>query len=290
MYTWSYSRIHINSVANLKDALSTHMANVHMAMVGASEHYELDPDSGILHRRLASPKSLRPHLTVITDDLYHAYIAGVKTTDYSYPSDQPGRNFRCKVILLFWTGDYPAQALVSGTHSKTCHWCHFKSTHAPEVSRQCWGDYRCYLPDNHPVRHNAKYGPPEDRPAPLPRTHQDFLDAGVRSDTYNGPKNRAPYKDSGIKETSPLAVLPLFNLTWDVLGDMMHIIDGIWKRHVFAMLAGRRLPAKPKPRSSWTLAANRKLAKDHAKVIALLESWQVTPEMIKVICVLYIYI
>jgi hypothetical protein len=140
-------------IANLPDALSTHMANVHLGMVGGNEFYERDALASKLNRKIRSPKSFRPHLTVLCDNLLDAYINGVPTTDFSYPEGAPGRKFRCHVMLLFWTGDYPAQALVSGTHSKTCHWCTLKSTHAPEVSRRCWGDYRCYLPDNHPLPH-----------------------------------------------------------------------------------------------------------------------------------------
>ena len=52
-----------------------------------------------------------------------------------------------------------------------------------------------------------------------------------------------PYKTSGVKEASPLRFLPFFNLVWDVLPDMMHIISGIWKRHIFAVLLGKRMPA-----------------------------------------------
>jgi hypothetical protein len=58
---------------------------------------------------------------------------------------------------------------------------------------------------------------------------------------------------------------------------------------VFAMLAGHRLPANPKPRKKWTDHANRKLAKDHTKVLAVLESWKLSPDMKEVICVIYIY-
>lgn len=65
--------------------------------------------------------------------------------DHSVRVGQSGRRFRCKAILLFWTGDYPAQAKVSGTHAKVCHWCSMKSKHAPEINRRCWDDFRRYL-------------------------------------------------------------------------------------------------------------------------------------------------
>jgi hypothetical protein len=269
-------------VANLPDSLSTHMANVHMGMVSANEFYEFDISSGIMIRRIRAPKSLKPQLVVMTDDLYRAYTHGISTTDFSYSTGELHRRFRVKVILLFWTGDYPALALVSGTHSKTCHWCRMKSTHAPEVSRRCWGDYRCMLPLHHQFRNHGMYGPPEDRPPPASRTHEEFVASGQANESYNGPKVRAPYKESGIKEMSMLGALPLFDLVWDVLGDMMHIISGVWSRHVFEMLAGNRTPAVPKARKTWTPAQNRKLAEEHTIVLRTLRDWALPQAMKKV--------
>jgi hypothetical protein len=325
--------IYMCRVANLPDSLSTHMSNVHMGMVSANEFYEVDTASGIMSRRIRSPKSLKPQLVIMTDDLYRVYHKGIYTTDFSYEIGDQGRNFRAKVtyfislslsvslfqmcymninmlpldvymcvqvILLFWTGDYPALALVSGTHSKTCHWCHYMSAHAPEVSRRCWGDYRCFLPGQHPFRRNANYGPVENGPPPATRTQEDFIRDGLASEAYRGPKSRAPYKTSGVKELSAFGALPMFDLVWDVLPDMMHIISGIWKRHIFEMLIGNRTPAKPKPRSSWTASANANLAADYTDVMDKLNAWKLSPDMVKVythahcgfyyICVLYVCI
>jgi len=258
------------------------MANVHLGMVSANEFYELETTSGLMIRRIRSPKSLKPHLTILADELYRGYTKGFKTTDYSYAIGEPGRIFRAKVILLFWTGDYPALALVSGTQSKTCHWCHYKSSHGAEVNRRCWGDYRCYLPPDHPARKDGTYGPVENRPAPAPRTHQDYVKDALESEAYEGAQIRHPTKISGVKELSPLGALPMFDLAWDVLGDMMHIIYGIWSRHVFEMLAGRRAPAKPKPRKKWTPEQNAALFVDHAMVLAKLKAWALPKPMVSV--------
>ena len=61
-----------------------------------------------------------------------------------------------------------------------------------------------------------------------------------------------PYTTSGVKEASPFRFLPFFNLVWDVLPEMMHIISGIWKRHIFAVLLGKRMPADVKVRKQNT--------------------------------------
>ena len=133
------------SVANLPHSLSSHMANVHLNLVGASEYHELNKATNTLIRKLHAPKSLKPHLTVIVDDLYHAYHKGIFCTDASIPKGMPGRHFRCRVVLLCWTGDYPGQASSAGMQSKCCHWCEFKGEHLAEVTRTAWADHRRFL-------------------------------------------------------------------------------------------------------------------------------------------------
>ena len=264
--------------ANLPDALSTLPANIHLGLLSANEYYVLDDASGALRRRVRGPKSLKPHLTVLVDDLLAAYTRGVTTLDATLAVTNPDYVFQCRVILLYWTGDYPAQAAVSGTHSKTCHWCSHKSAHAPEISRRCWCEYRRYLPVDHPLRAHGSFGEVEERKEPEPRTHTSFVEAAVANETHRGYKKDAPYKKTGVKELSPLAALPRFNLVWDILPDMMHVVPGIWKRHMFAMFVGDRAPAKPRPRKSLSSEENTKLMSDHAKAVRQLEEWALTQE------------
>jgi hypothetical protein len=121
---------------------------------------------------------------VISRDI-HVITSGVSCVDASLPRG-PGKLFDCKCILLYWTGDYPAQASVSGTHSKTCHWCAFKSSPAPECTRRAWGSYRRYLPQGHPFRRaSARFGPVENRPSPEPRTHNDFVQQGQANQRHD---------------------------------------------------------------------------------------------------------
>ena len=131
-----------SKVANLPDSLSSLMVNVHLTLLSANEYYVLNTATKTLKREIHAPRSLKPHLTVLVDDLYDSYRRGIFTTDSTVSPGRPGRHFRCKCVLLFWTGDYPAQALVSGMHSKCCHWCHFKGDYIPEVNRKCWLDHR----------------------------------------------------------------------------------------------------------------------------------------------------
>ena len=116
---------------------------------------------------------------------FHIHL-GTDVVDAAVPMGYQGRLFRCRSILLYWTGDYPAQAAVSGTHSKTCHWCKLKSKAAPEISRRVWGDYRTYLPAGHPLRQaSAQFGPVENRPPMEARTHEEYIRDGKANERHS---------------------------------------------------------------------------------------------------------
>ena len=52
------------------------MANCHLHLLSPSEHWELDEDAGVLRRLIRAPQSLKPHLSLIVDDLLGAYKRG----------------------------------------------------------------------------------------------------------------------------------------------------------------------------------------------------------------------
>ena len=150
------------------------------------------------------------------------------TVDATKPLGDPDRVFRCKVMLLYWTGDYPALAKTSGTHDKTCHWCTYKSTWAPEITRRTWRDFRRFLPMNHAYRKDASWGAAESRDPPPFRTHLEFVAQAraqmdfVRMDGRAFDHKDSPYKATGVKELSPLFEYPHFDMVWDICGDFMH--------------------------------------------------------------------
>jgi hypothetical protein len=90
--------------------------------------------------------------------------------------------------------------------------------------------------------------------------------------------NDLPYKTTGIKQSSPLGEIPLFDLVWDILPDMMHIMSGIWARHIFALLASKRQPAAVKARKKNTTHENAALQREHAACCAKIVSWQLDQE------------
>ena len=157
---WPY----VLRVANLPDKLSMHMSNVHLHLLSASEHWQVDHEAGLLRRIMRGPKSLQAHLSVIVNDLRAAYVPGVRCLDASIPrgvaggtrmygtyhtnthtntqSHTSGRRFDCKALLLYWCGDYPAQAKVSPSFSLT----RFLS---PDFSRDFHDKSRGKSRDNH---------------------------------------------------------------------------------------------------------------------------------------------
>lgn len=275
-------------VANLPDALSTHMANVHMTLVGANEYHELNPATNTLWRKVHAPKSLTPHLTIIVDDLYHAYRHGIPCEDSTMASNDPNRLFRCRVVLLAWLGDYPAQAASAGMHSKCCHWCEFKGKRSDEINRTLWCDHRRFLGDQHPWRRDGRFGGLMTDPPPLYRTGEATAAAGRRNEQWTRAKNAAPWKTTGVKTQSPLSFLPLFDLVWDMGPDMMHLVLNFFDGHVLPLYTGKRYPAKPKARKNWTPSQNAQLMKDHRDQMDLHESWQLPDVVCKVFMFLYL--
>ena len=145
--------------------------------------------------------------------------SGIPCIDASIPRGVPGagRLFTCKVLLLYWCGDFPAICKVSGTHEKVCHWCEHKPSHQADVNRLVWGGFRSYLPEGHPWRRaSGIYGPACTDDAPPPRTHENFVAQGVANEEYmervrvkSHPrvyKSNAPWKETGA--------VPMFLPDW----------------------------------------------------------------------------
>jgi len=115
------------------------------------------------------------------------------------------------------------------------------------ANRCCCGGYRKELPPDHPLRTASIVWPDaEIRPGSLQRTHAGTAENGMVAEHYQGYKKYHPEKRVGINRWCPLAILHLFDVVWDFLPDMMHIIDGTMSSHIIPMLKGKRNPAAPK--------------------------------------------
>ena len=126
----------------------------------------------------------------------------------------------------------------------------------------------------------------EHRPASAPRTHATICAEGLTNEQHTAAvldkvprtyKKDAPYKVTGVKERCALRFLPLFDVIWDILPDMMHIVPVLWKGHIFKLFNGTRMPTQVKPRKSWTAAENARLLADHEVAKAHTAGWALTP-------------
>jgi hypothetical protein len=137
---------------------------------------------------------------------------------------------------------------------------------------------------DHPARRDdILYGSVELRGPPPNRTHAGMCADARNNEAHerevlagNANKCDAPYKRTGVKELSPLALLPLFDVVWDMLPDMMHIIPAVMKGHIMPMMKGLRAPAKPKMRATWSGEENAELLANWEKVKRQLVDWQVS--------------
>jgi hypothetical protein len=131
--------------ANLPDTLSKTFRHIHLAALYPSEYWGISTDHERWERVDRAPKSLIPMLYALVDDLLH-WQDGEFVEDASLPRDHPERVFKLRAILLYWCGDYPALAEVSGFSHGTpnngmCHWCQLNTVHDHDTNSRVYGGY-----------------------------------------------------------------------------------------------------------------------------------------------------
>ena len=160
------------------------------------------------------------------------------------------------------------------------------------ISRVRWVDFRKWLPPDHELRRNSvTFGKEEHGQPPPVRTHAGMLSDAFRNQEHlkryrqahpgdpKAYKKDLPYKTTGVKEVCPLAALHLFNLVWDLLPDMMHIVPAVMKGHVVPMMQGKRDPKKPKDRKEtefWSKADQKDLLARWEAVKRKLLEWRLS--------------
>ena len=88
--------------ANLPEGMGKQNRNTHMAAVQPSVYLTWDHSKNRPRQVHHNPKNQAPIVTVLCDELYTGYVTGWRVVDYSMPEGVPGREFLCRVILLFW--------------------------------------------------------------------------------------------------------------------------------------------------------------------------------------------
>jgi hypothetical protein len=231
----------------------------HMFALAPSEEIRYDTH-GKTFTFKRDPPSIQPVLLVFTNEMLHGQEEGFPMRDFSKPPTSPDHFFFLKVILLFFMGDYPGQGKAANmlhTGKRACHWCHHLfETHSPGHNVAL--GTRQHLPEEHPVRSDETYGPQEEREPPATRTHADTCERGKDIEQMDEAPKTAAQKDSGVYGFCVLAFLAMFNVIWDITGDMMHIIKGMWMRRLMPMLKGELVQAAPKkPNMTHTVAGEQ---------------------------------
>ena len=186
---------------------------------------------------------------LISENLIQAYNEGFPCEDTSIPHGRPGRYFRCKVCLLYVTGDYPALAKMTGfSHAGNfhCHWCMQNSQKDMAINRHNCGGFRRWLPANSTHRvGGGNFRRREDANPPPFRNHDDTVHMSVLAREWAGTAATHPTTTHGISTWCPLVQVPLFDLIWDVLGDFMH--GTLWfPHHLVKAMKGETHIAAPK--------------------------------------------
>ena len=270
-------------VGNLPDALSFLTRNTHVALISANEYFSKDPKTGEIVRYVRGPKSLHPHMLIISDDLYFGYHTGYLIADWTIPRGVPGRVFCCRTTLLLWTGDYPALGKSSGMKHKgnrLCHWCEIECPKDKALQRQVVSQYRRFLRPRHQWRQQRWAGGTELRPQPPNRSHESILRDAQANQAHTGYKKDAPHKLTSVKEVCPLGYLFGFDLCWDFAPDLFHIVEGLFQSHIVPLMKGERTPKKPQRTGNMASTEWKKIKQRFEAEKSLVASW-VLPKSVR---------
>jgi hypothetical protein len=137
------------------------------------------------------------------------------------------------------------------------------------------------------LRTAPEYKEQELRGANAPRTHEEAMQTGRDCEEHIGFKKDHPKKATGIKGRSPLGNVPLFDLIWDILPDMMHILEGFHKTHLLKFLKGKRKAARPRRPAKFpdkeSERAYKKLLADYEAVMAHIDTWILSEKELKLL-------
>lgn len=148
-----------------------------------------------------------------------------------------------------------------------CAWCWMKGVYAKNLKRMMYGNFRAYLPPDHPMRDDvAKFGSVERGTAPSSKTDKQILAFGtnVQKAGYKPGSQNDPAKCHGITGISALWTLKETAM-WKGF-QLLHTIEGMHLIHVasdrFVKLIGGKRSIKPKTRKKVEIQA-RVLTNNH---------------------------
>ena len=147
----------------------------------------------------------------------------------------------------------------SGFHA--CHWCEQTFYNSPGINRTIHGDYRRWLPADHPWRTRRSWGKPEHELPPDPRTDASIKRDGHAADEYKGFSKYHPVRNTGVKRACALYWVPMFDMVWDLCLDHMHVCKNFIIKQI-KLLKGERAPQhRPKLTSAQNDTIEMQVAK-----------------------------
>jgi hypothetical protein len=197
------------------------------------------------------PKQLQAVTFLLVDDLLQGQEEGYRMIDHSLPLGSPDRVFYMRCVLLFMVGDYPGQGkLANMLHSgkQGCHWCMQRFEHHCPGHNVALGNRR-HLPAHNSLRDDPRFGAPcrpDEHPTPPLRAHAQTLATGKEIESTTGTERSRKEKSTGIYGFCFFAFLFLFDVVWDFMPDMMHIIKDLWQGYFIPYFKGDVEPATPK--------------------------------------------
>ena len=220
----------------------------HIFAVAPSDEIRYDTN-GNTYVYKKDPPSIQCILLMFVDELLAGQDYGFPMRDFSIPRGMPGHHFDLKTILLFFMGDYPGQGKVANMkHSgaMACHWCEHPFQFHSRGHNVALGTRRHLAPDN-PFRRDDSFAEPELRPPPPMRDHCQMCTTAENMANLSGAELEKEQTRTGINGECWLSHLHMFNMVWDITGDMMHILKGMWGRRLMPLLKGTIAPAPPVP-------------------------------------------
>lgn len=135
--------------ANLPDSLGYKFRHMHLSALYPSEFWTVNKLNEQWERVDRKPTTLIPLLYALADDLLH-WEDGEFIEDNNLPREHPDRVFKLRAILLYWCGDYPGLAEVTGFKHGTpnngmCHWCEIGVDHDKETRSRAYGGFYRYV-------------------------------------------------------------------------------------------------------------------------------------------------
>ena len=190
--------------ANLPESLGIKFRHIHLAALYPGEYWEIS--DGNWKRTARKPKTIVPLIYVLADDLLH-WQDGDYVEDTSLDEGHQDRQFLLRTCLLYWSGDYPGLAEVSGfihgtaTHGM-CHWCELIGTHNMETGSRNFAGFCRWMEQGDPRRR----GNTESRPRP--REHMRACAQAEQNEEWTGQVQDTPVKFTGVRIWCPLVNIP----------------------------------------------------------------------------------